>query len=102
MNIGDEERARRFEQADRDLRGMAEAARARITLTMPGHFGTPCIASVGVEVSAIVRLIAQGYASGTLRSALPGLTQQDVEQALRFAANQLDADRSAGRTSWAI
>ncbi len=52
--------------------------------------GLPCIDGTRVPVAMLVRMIAAGTAMGTILEQYPQLTEDDVREALRFAAANVD------------
>jgi uncharacterized protein (DUF433 family) len=81
------ELTRRFEEAADVVSHLARRSRERITIDPNQMGGQPCVC--GVPVSEIVRLVSQEYSVETILSMWPGMTREDVNAALRFAADSL-------------
>jgi len=58
----------------------------RISRSMAVMGGKPCIRGTRVTVGTVVGLIASGETSESLLKAYPYLTEEDVKQALAYAA----------------
>ncbi len=54
--------------------------------------GKPCIRGLGIRVSTVIDLLASGLSTDEVLAELPGLTLEDVAQALAF---QRQVDRRA-------
>lgn len=52
--------------------------------------GLPCINGTRIPVAMLVRMIAAGTAMETILEEYPQLTEDDVREALRFAAANVD------------
>lgn len=52
--------------------------------------GVPCIAGTRVPVAMLVRMMAAGVAESEILDQYPQLVDEDVREALRFAAANLD------------
>lgn len=52
--------------------------------------GLPCIAGTRIPVAMVVRMIAAGTPVETILEQYPQLVEEDVREALRFAAANLD------------
>ena len=52
--------------------------------------GLPCIAGTRIPVAMLVRMIAAGTTVETILEQYPQLDEEDVRQALRFAAANVD------------
>lgn len=52
--------------------------------------GVPCIAGTRIPVAMIVRMIANGTSEADIREQYPQLAQEDIREALRFAAASVD------------
>lgn len=52
--------------------------------------GVPCIDGTRVPVAMLVRIIAAGTAMETILEEYPQLTEDDLREALRFAAANVD------------
>jgi len=64
--------------------------RKRITTDPAVHHGDPCIAGTRVPVSVIVGSIADGDTFDQILSSYPQLTREDVQAALRCAAEAVN------------
>jgi uncharacterized protein (DUF433 family) len=82
-----EELARRLEEGARVISELAKRGRERITIDPSIMDGQPCVR--GVPIADLVRLVAQEYSVETILTAYPGMTREDVNAALRFAADSL-------------
>jgi uncharacterized protein (DUF433 family) len=60
--------------------------RERISIDPAIHHGDPCIKGTRVPVSVIVGSMADGDSVDIILSAYPGLALQDIQAALKFAA----------------
>jgi uncharacterized protein (DUF433 family) len=60
--------------------------RERITIDPAIHHGKPCIKGTRVPVSAIVGSIAEGFTPERIIESWPQLTVEDIQAALKFAA----------------
>jgi uncharacterized protein (DUF433 family) len=60
--------------------------RDRISIDPRIHHGKPCIKGTRVPVSVIVGSIANGDTPARIIDAWPQLTEDDIEAALKFAA----------------
>lgn len=58
----------------------------RITLNPNQMGGTPCIRGLRIPVATIVDMVAEGLATGEILHAYPDLEAEDINEALRFAA----------------
>ncbi len=58
----------------------------RITFDPNVMGGRPCIRGLRVTVGAIVGLVAAGYSTADILKAYPYLEQQDISEALAYAA----------------
>lgn len=58
----------------------------RITFDPNVMGGKPCIRGLRVTVGTIVGLVASGYSTGEILEAYPYLEEQDIRQALEYAA----------------
>jgi uncharacterized protein (DUF433 family) len=58
----------------------------RVTIDPSIHHGEPCITGTRVAVSLIVGSIADGDTPAQIIASYPQLTAQDVQAALRYAA----------------
>jgi uncharacterized protein (DUF433 family) len=59
----------------------------RITVD-PGQMGgMPCIRSLRIPVASVVGMVADGMVEDEILAAYPDLEQEDIREALRYAAN---------------
>ncbi len=58
----------------------------RITFYPAVMGGKPCIRGLRVTVGAIVGLVASGYSNSEILKAYPYLEEEDIHQALSYAA----------------
>ncbi len=59
---------------------------ARITVNPRQMGGVPCVRGVRIPVSVIVGMVADDMTSDEILEAYPDLEQEDIREALRFAA----------------
>lgn len=60
--------------------------RSRITVRSDQMGGAPCIRSLRIPVATIVAMVADGMTTDEILQAYPDLEREDVQAALRFAA----------------
>jgi len=58
----------------------------RITVEPETMGGMPCIRGLRIPVATIVGLVADGMTEAEILAAYPDLEQQDIPEALRYAA----------------
>lgn len=58
----------------------------RITARPAQMNGLPCIRGLRIPVATVVRMLADGMSSDEILAAYPDLERDDIEQALRYAA----------------
>jgi uncharacterized protein (DUF433 family) len=58
----------------------------RITIDPRRMAGVPCIRNLRIPVATIVDMMAEGMDSAEILQAYPDLEQEDIREALRFAA----------------
>jgi uncharacterized protein (DUF433 family) len=58
----------------------------RITVEPEKMGGMPCIRGLRIPVATIVGLVADGMTEAEILAAYPDLEQQDIPEALRYAA----------------
>lgn len=58
----------------------------RITVEAEKMGGVPCIRGLRIPVATILGLLADGMSSEEIREAYPDLEQEDIRQALQYAA----------------
>lgn len=59
---------------------------ARVTVDPHQMGGVPCIRGLRIPVATIVEMIAQGVAVGDILGSYPDLQEEDIREALRYAA----------------
>lgn len=64
---------------------------ARITIDPNQLHGRPCIRDLGIAVADILGLLASGQSRETILEDYPDLESADVDAALTFAAQQVEA-----------
>lgn len=64
--------------------------RDRIVIDPRIHHGVPCINGTRVPVCVLVGSLADGDSIGDLLAAYPHLTEEDIQAALRFAAEAVN------------
>jgi uncharacterized protein (DUF433 family) len=67
------------------------AWRDRIIIDPAIHHGVPCIKGTRVPVSVLVGSIADGDSVADLLAAYPHLTMEDIQAALKFAAEAVNS-----------
>lgn len=58
----------------------------RITVNPKQMDGLPCIRGLRIPVATVVGMMADGMADAEILKAFPDLEQEDIREALRFAA----------------
>jgi uncharacterized protein (DUF433 family) len=58
----------------------------RITVRAEQMGGVPCIRGLRIPVATVVGLVADGMSREEILAAYPDLESEDIEQALRYAA----------------
>jgi len=58
----------------------------RITVNPEQMDGKPCIRGLRIPVATVVGMVAEGIAEEDILKAYPDLEQEDIREALRFAA----------------
>lgn len=66
----------------------------RIQIDPEVMLGKPVIRGTRIPVYLVLNLLAQGYTTGRILKAYPGLTKQDVEAALEFAARRFEKEET--------
>jgi uncharacterized protein (DUF433 family) len=61
----------------------------RVTINPDQMGGVPCIRGLRVPVATVVGMVADGMATEEIIDAYPDLTEDDIRQALRFAARSV-------------
>lgn len=61
----------------------------RITTDPEMMGGLPCIRGLRIPVATVVDMVAEGMTVDEIVTALPDLAQEDIEQALRYAAESV-------------
>lgn len=65
---------------------MSEQRFARITVEPDKMGGVPCIRGLRIPVATVVGLVAEGVTEPEILGAYPDLEQEDIREALQFAA----------------
>ncbi len=58
----------------------------RITVDAAQMGGAPCIRSLRIPVATVVGMVADGMAEAEIVEAFPDLEPEDIQEALRYAA----------------
>lgn len=58
----------------------------RITVNPEQLGGVPCIRGLRIPVATVVDMVADGMSKSAILQALPDLEEQDIREALRYAA----------------
>ena len=58
----------------------------RITVNADQMGGVPCLRGLRIPVSTVVGMVAEGMSDAEILKAFPDLEQDDIREALRFAA----------------
>lgn len=58
----------------------------RITVDADQMGGIPCIRGLRIPVATVVGMVAEGMTHAEILDAYPDLMKEDIEEALRFAA----------------
>ena len=58
----------------------------RITINPHQLGGVPCIRGLRIPVATVVGMVADGMSEAEILGAFPDLEQEDIREALRFAA----------------
>ena len=58
----------------------------RITADPKQMGGVPCIRNLRIPVATVVEMIAQGTTTAQILAAYPDLEEEDIREALRYAA----------------
>lgn len=61
----------------------------RITVDPLQMGGVPCIRGLRIPVATIVSMVAEGMTEAEILEAYPDLTLEDIQEALRYAAEAL-------------
>lgn len=61
----------------------------RITIDPEQMGGVPCIRGLRIPVATVVGMVADGLTANEILGALPDLEPEDIEEALRFAAESV-------------
>lgn len=61
----------------------------RITVDPEQMGGVPCIRGLRIPVATVVGMVADGMTSNEILDALPDLEPEDIEDALRYAAESV-------------
>jgi uncharacterized protein (DUF433 family) len=60
--------------------------------------GVPCIRGLRIPVATVIGMVADGMGTAEILDAYPDLVEEDVRQALRYAASSV-SDRMVSLTS---
>ena len=69
----------------------------RITVNPEQMGGVPCLRGLRIPVATVVGMVAEGMTRDAILDAYPDLTVEDIEEALRFAAEAV-RERELPRT----
>ncbi len=69
----------------------------RITMNPNQMAGVPCIRGLRMPVATVVRMVAEGMATDQILSEHPDLEKEDIQEALRYAAEAV-RERELPRT----
>ena len=58
----------------------------RITADLHQFGGVPCIRRLRIPVATVVGMVAEGMTTAEILAAYPDLVEEDIREALRFAA----------------
>jgi uncharacterized protein (DUF433 family) len=58
----------------------------RITVNPNQMAGMPCIRGLRIPVAAVVGMVAEGMSEAEILAEFPDLLREDIQEALRFAA----------------
>ncbi len=58
----------------------------RITVDAAQMGGVPCIRGLRIPVATVLGMLAEGMSAADIRAALPDLEDEDIREALAFAA----------------
>ena len=61
----------------------------RITVDPQQMGGLPCIRALRIPVARVVSMVAEGMTNAQILSAYPDLEEEDIREALRYAATAL-------------
>lgn len=61
----------------------------RITVDPNKMGGIPCIRGLRIPVATVVGMVAEGMTDGEILGAYPDLVLEDIQEALRYAAETL-------------
>ncbi len=61
----------------------------RITINSEQMGGVPCIRNLRIPVATVVSMFAEGMRDTEILSAFPDLEAEDIQEALRYAAEAL-------------
>jgi uncharacterized protein (DUF433 family) len=73
-----------------DPRNMIDVAFDRISVDHRIMGGVPCIRGTRIPVATVVSMVAEGIAFEAIIADFPQLTDEDVREALRYAAAAVD------------
>jgi uncharacterized protein (DUF433 family) len=65
----------------------------RITVNPEQMGGVPCVRGLRIPVVTIVGMVAEGITEAEILRAYPDLKEEDIREALRYAAEDIKAGR---------
>jgi uncharacterized protein (DUF433 family) len=65
----------------------------RITVNPEQMGGVPCVRGLRIPVATIVGMVAEGITEAEILRAYPDLKEEDIREALRYAAEDIKAGR---------
>lgn len=60
---------------------------SRITVNTNQMGGVPCVRGLRIPVATVVEMVADGLTEADILAAYPDLEQEDIHEALRYAAD---------------
>jgi uncharacterized protein (DUF433 family) len=69
------------------------AQESRITYNAQQCGGKPCIRGMGIRVSDVLEMLANGVSESEILADFPDLEPEDIRACLRFAARRADLER---------
>ena len=61
----------------------------RITVNPNQMGGVPCIRGLRIPVATVIAMLADGMSESQIMDALPDIEKEDIQEALRYAAEAL-------------
>ena len=65
----------------------------RITVNPEQMGGVPCVRGLRIPVATIVGMVAEGMSEAEILQTYPDLKKEDIREALRYAAEDINAGR---------